>query len=434
MSKESSLKASYFDGFFASIMIGLIANYITPFGLLLGATSFHIGLLTSFPLIASSFVQLWSTELVKKVGSRLKLISATVFLQATALLLVPVVILLPERLQIPNYIFLITLGSLFTAVSTPAWASLMSDTVEKNNYGKYFAWRGKVLGTVVLVTNLLAGFFLFLLPDKFLAFVILLLVAGISRIFSGIYVGKMDDIPVAHPEKKDFTYIEFIRRLPQSNFVKFVLFVSLINFTTFIAGPFFAVYMLNDLKFDYSTYTLIISIAGLATLITLPFWGKLADRYGNVKIIKASALFVPILPVLWIFSKNPFYLLVINAFAGYLWAGFNLAAVNYIFDSASPELRTKCFAYFNFTNGIFICLGAFLGGFLALRLPGIVFGSKLLTIFCVSGLGTAIVNFFMLNSFHEVRKVDEITEEKMLYTILGASPELSLTDRIFRRK
>lgn len=402
---HKSLKASFWDGVFASIMLGFTVNYITPFALLLGAKSFQIGLLSSLPQLFGSIVQLKSAEIVERLKSRVKVISSFIFLQALTWLFIYSVIFLPEKIQVKAFILLVIINTIFVSMATPVWASLMGDTVDKTIYGKYFSWRGKTLGFVNLASNFIAGFLLFVVKDKIMGFVMLFTVAGISRIISGVYLTKMDDVHIGNGAANRFNYWQFIRRVRRSNFVKFVFYVSLINFATFVAAPFFPVYMLDELKFKYSIYTVLTTASAFSGLALLPFWGRFADRFGNAKVLKLTGKLVVTTPLLWLFSRNPVYLIVANAFAGYVWAGFNLAAVNFVFDASSKEVRTRCFAYLNFTNGIFIFLGALVGGWLATHLPGIIFGSGLLTLFLISGIMRLAVVLFLGNSFKEVRKV-----------------------------
>ena len=85
-------------------------------------------------------------------------------------------------------------------------------------------------------------------------------------------------------------------------------------------------------------------------------------------------------------------------------AGFNLCTSNFIYDSVMPEKRTRCIAYFNTFNGLAICIGTFLGGFLVNYIPP-VFGYQLLTLFAVSSLMRIIVSAVLLRRVREVRKM-----------------------------
>ncbi len=429
--KSKSLYYSFLDGIFASIMTGLTMNYVVPFGLVLGAKNFHVALLNALPQLFSSIVQLRTAEMVDKLKSRLKIITLFVFLHGISYLLIILLLFVPEEVRILWFIFLTTLSSVLTSIAAPAWWSLMSDTVDKDKYGEYFAWRGKILGFVSLVSSFIAGWFLGVIKDKFTGFVILFFSAGISRLISGYFISKMEDIETKISPEKAFSYIEFIKRGQESNFVKYVFFVSLFNFAVFISAPFFSVYMLRELKMTYLEYTIVTLSTALAGLLFLPFWGKTADKIGNVKVIKVTGLLICILPILWIFSKNFFYLILINGFAGYIWAGFNLSTVNFIFDVASQETRTRCVGYFNFTNGMFIFLGTMLSGWLATHLPALVNESKLLTLFLLSGILRTVVIFVFKDKFYEVKKVEYVETKDFLLTVLGVKPVLDFSKDLF---
>jgi MFS family permease len=442
LSRQRSLRVSLFDGIFASLMLGFTANYATPFALILGARNFQIGLLTALPQLLSAFSQLASADLVERSRRRVKFITYTVLGQGIIWFVIGGIPYFTPRGQTNWFIILLALNTVFGAVAIPAWASLMSDTVAQTSYGAYFAWRGRILGLISLVSNLLAGAWLYQLStNKYLAFIILFGVAGFCRLISGYFISRMADVPLVVIPEKRFNYLEFIRRLPESNFVKFTLFVAGVNFATFLAGPFFAVYMLSDLKFTYTAYAAVNTAGALAGLLGLSVWGKLADRYGNVKILRSTALFIPLLPIFWLGSSHLSYLIIVNAVAGYFWAGFNLCAVNFIFDAASPAVRTRCLGYFNFTNGIAVFAGALLGGYLVNLLPSMpliwphgLIHSNLLTIFLISGLLRLIIYLVSAHAFREVRAVDKIGDAKLIALVLGVKPMIHLGQDIFFRR
>ena len=76
---RKSLVYSYIDGIFASVMMGLRDNFITPFGIALGATTGQIGLLTAVPNLAASLAQIKTADVTESVKSRKKVITIAVF-------------------------------------------------------------------------------------------------------------------------------------------------------------------------------------------------------------------------------------------------------------------------------------------------------------------------------------------------------------------
>src|SRR3972149_8929267 len=70
---RESLRASFKDGVFASLMTGVTDHYVIPFALLLGATVQQVGLVSAFPKLLSSVSQLYAVDAVQRIGGGLKL-------------------------------------------------------------------------------------------------------------------------------------------------------------------------------------------------------------------------------------------------------------------------------------------------------------------------------------------------------------------------
>jgi MFS family permease len=414
-----SLKFSLLDGIFASGMVGFTQDYFTPFILLLGATTRHVGMLSAFPNLVSSLIQLKSPDLTVRLKSRKMIINFFVFLQA--IMLLPMVFIALKRGTHP-FVFII-LAVLFTscgALVMPAWSSLMSDLVDKTKRGEYFGWRNKIFGLIVVGTSLLAGLILQLVKkwDIFYGFVLIFLFAFVCRIISWNFLRQMHEPEIAHSKEYSFTFFQFIRRFRESNFVRFALFISLMNFSVNLAAPFFAVLMLRDLHFSYLLYTIISITATLTVYCLMQRWGKFADKFGNLRILRITSPLIGIIPFLWVINRNPLFLLFVQALSGFAWAGFNLCSSNFIYDCVTPEKRTRCISYFNLFNGLGLCLGALIGGYLAPRLPEL-FSFKILSLFVISGCMRLLVSLFIPRSLKEVKQVDGINNSELLAGVIG---------------
>jgi MFS family permease len=294
----------------------------------------------------------------------------------------------------------------------------MSDLVPAHIRGNYFSWRNRTLGLIGLGASFVAGLILYFFKTRLLlGFIVILGLAMVCRFASWWCLRRMYEPPLAIKKEDVFTFWMFIRRWRQSNFVKFVLFVAGINFGTYIAAPFFSLYMLRDLGMNYFSYTLVIITSPLVMLLMMKAWGRQADIVGNVKVLKLTSLFIPFVPVVWLFSHGLWYLIVIQVFGGFFWAGFNLCAVNFIYDAVSPEKRTRCISYFNVINGFGMFAGALTGGYL-IRIVPVYFGYQVLTIFLLSGITRAIVVFIMSPRIHEVRQVKSVTSSELFYSVI----------------
>jgi len=172
------------------------------------------------------------------------------------------------------------------------------------------------------------------------------------------------------------------------------------------------------LNFDYMIYVAVIATATLTNVMFMTYWGRRADRAGNIKVLKATSILVPLVPLLWVINHQLYYLIPVQILSGFAWAGFALASTNFVYDASAPENRTRCIALFNAMNGSAICLGALLGGFLAPHLPPVL-GYNLLTLFLLSGLLRGLVAATMLRHFSEVRRVPRVSIAEFLFDRLN---------------
>ncbi len=406
---KKSIKYSNIEGSFGNAMLGFFENYISPFAIAMNATNRQIGMLSALPNLFASLAQLKSADVMDKIKSRKKIVTIFVLLQT--LMFIPLILipfLFKENLtRVYALIIFVSLYATLGSFGGPAYGSMVSSLVKDEERGRFFGYRGKIFGIILIISIFIAGYILNLFNgNTLIGFTIIFSIAMICRFFSYLFLKKMYDPAMDFSKDGYFSFLAFYKRLKQSNFAKFTLYVSLITFTTNLAGPFFAVYVLKDLEFSYLTYTLWIVIAAIAGLITMTYWGKRVDSFGNIRILRATSIIVPIIPILYLFSKETYWLMFIQIVFGIVWAGFNLSAGNFIYDSAIPEKRARCIAYFNVSNGIALFFGAILGGFMIRYLPAI-FGSKLLTLFLLSGILRGLVAIIMIPMIKEVRKIKE---------------------------
>lgn len=417
-----TLRVSFLDGAFASVMSGLTEHFITPFALALKATNTQIGLLTSIPNIVAALFQLKSPDILEKIGKRRTLVTVTVFLHALMWLPIFSIPFLFREHPVPFLIFFYTLAIFFNTFGSSAWASMLSDLIPVGKRGSYFGWRNKYMGLIMVTTAVLTGLFLHFLRDSVLiGFAIIFILAFACRMASCLFIHLMEEPPLKIGKEHHFTFKEFLSRFPHSNFTRFVLYAALISLFTNIAGPFFSVYMLKELHFSYPTYIVVQITSAVSGILAMSYWGRHIDMIGSIRIIRLLANLLPILPCLWLVSGNVVYLLAVQIVGGYIWSGYNLSVVNFVYDTTTSEKRARCIAYYNSVNGMAVCFGALTGGFLATHLPSIL-GSSLLTLFLVSGILRAVANYALLAHIREVRSVEPVSRKDLLLRLTGLPP------------
>lgn len=400
---EKSLDLSIKDGVAFAATTGFGDNYINPFAVALGASNFQIGLLSSIPQLLPALMQLKVADMTERLGSRKKIIVRSVFLHAFMLLPIALVPYVSKSIQIGMLIGLCTLYMLFASLAGPAWGSLMADLVPLRKRGVFFSKRSRLIGLVTLSTTFLAGYTLHLFKTQSLiGFTIIFFLAMISRYISCYFLSRMYEPPLEVKREHYFSFGAFVRRLNVGNFGKYVIFQSTFNFAVFIASPFFTVFMLRDLGFSYLTHTIVVITVPLATILSMSYWGRYSDALGNRRVMRICSIIISVLPALWLVSHEVYFLIGIQVLAGFFWGGFNLCSSNFIYESAIPEKRTRCISYFNTINGLAICLGNLLGGFLATHIPPVL-GYRLLTLFAISSCLRIILSTTLLSRVKEIR-------------------------------
>jgi MFS family permease len=409
-----TLKLSVLDGTGWALMSGFTVNYITPFALALKATTTQVGLLTSIPNFCLALCQLFAPGLVEKSGSRKKLLIQVLLVQALMFIPILLVPYLFSGAPIFWLITFVTINMVFGAIGNPAWQSMMADIVPINIRGRYFGFRGSILGLATLVGMLVAGAILQTFRNKvFIGFAILFGGACLFRLIANIFLARQWEPPLIEEKPNAPSIGAIFLSLRTSNLGKFTAYIALINIVIGMSGPFFAVFMLRDLHFSYTTYMIIISINALSSLIFQRFWGRRADIAGNIKVLRFTSMVLPILPFTYVFTGNPFILGSGEILSGFIWSGFNLSFANFVYDVSEPEIRTKQIAVFMAVTGTALCLGALIGGYAAPHVPEL-FGYQLRTLFAASGIARVFIILALLKLIVEVRDVPRVNVFELL--------------------
>jgi MFS family permease len=420
--RKQSLKYSIWSGAFYSAMYGFGESFFSAFAVFLQSTNIQLGLLGSLPRVVGYLSQLFSNRLINLFKSRKRLVCGGVFLQA--LTHIPILLTFFMGYAKVYYLLLfISLYWIFGSVITPAWSSWMGDLVKENQRGVYFGKRNKISGITSMAVYLAAGLILYFfntgLGKQYLGFVAIFSLALVARLFSFMFLSKKYDPGYKLLPENHFSFMSFVKEARFNNFGRFVIFLALMNFSIYLASPFFAAYMLYDVKLNYLAYAIVNGTMLMVKYITMPLWGRLSDKYGTKKVLGLSSFLMSICPLLWVLNQEIWYLILIQAYAGLMFAGFEIAYFNYFFDSTTPQKRPICVAYSNVLSGIAIFLGGIGGGLIAKY--NYVLWSKYYLVFIVSFALRFLTAIFFIPMVKEFRKVEEISYKKLFVSVITAA-------------
>ncbi|HBI23743.1 MAG: hypothetical protein A2Y48_00845 [Nitrospirae bacterium RIFCSPLOW2_12_42_9] len=440
--ESRSLSYAIKDGVYYAIMAGMGESYISPFAIFLKATNSQIGFLASIPPLIGAFVQLISVNILKQIKDRMTVIITGVIAQA--LMWLPILLLPMLFRPYAPYLLIIGVTSyfIFGNFATPAWSSLMGDIVPEKTRSSYFGYRNKVMSIFSLGALTLGGLILHgteKIGNLWIGFSVLFTVALITRLVSSYYLSIMDNPLYEVDHRDDLGLIKFLSGFRHSSFVRFVVYTGLMHLSVMVAAPFFSVYMLRYLHFSYLQFMLVSAVAVLVQYFTLHNWGRFGDKFGNRKILVITGLTLPVVPALWLFSANFYYILLIQMLAGFAWAGFSLSMGNFIFDAIPQPKRARSVAIFNVFNAVGIFTGATFGGWLTRFLPvsinisglHITMISNLQWLFLISGLMRLVMSLFFLPSIRETREVEPISWKELIFRVSFIKPISGLKFDLF---
>ena len=154
-----------------------------------------------------------------------------------------------------------------------------------------------------------------------------------------------------------------------SNFLRFLLYVSFWALAVNISSPFFNLYMLDTLDLDVSYVTIYNSLQAAATLLMLIVWGKLADKIGNRPILICIGILVAATPLLWLGIGADrldiwLWLPLLHILAGGTWAAIDLCNNNIQLAIAPVKNQSIYFAIAGAVAGASGALGTTIGSFI----------------------------------------------------------------------
>ncbi len=418
---RESLRYSIIDGILWSAMYGMAENYIVPFALLFGATVFQTSLIPGISQLSLGIGQLAGAKFIIRFRKRRELAIWGVRIQGIIWILTFFATVLTGSVWAAIVAF--SIGLFATNFGAPAWNSWQNELVPEKMRGFYWGGRNRIVGFAQFTAITFAGVTLFIARRYHLevyAFGFLFIASGIFRFFCSVPLSRQHEDPMPVPKGGDeFHFHVFLAKLVTTNFGRFVLFVMLMNFAVYIGGALVPVYMMKELKIGYLGFTLLTMTSTILALVLMPYWGPLADRFGNRKILLATAMVFPFLILGWVFFKDIRLLFLIQVTSGFAWAGFNLCVTNFIFDAVRPVNMSKIMAYYNTLNTLCIFLGSITGGalaaFFAREGVSVLGYGPIPIVFAISFAVRIAVFLALFRRFKEVRPVEPSPSLRFFY-------------------
>jgi MFS family permease len=294
---EGSLATGFVTCTSGTILIG--------FALWMGATPFHIGLLTSLPAFAA-LAQLLAPYFTERQGQRKRLMTLMTGGQRALWLAVAALpfLVLPPSISLVLLVALVTVSAMLGAIGAVPWLSWMADLVPRDMRGRYFATRNLIMGTVGLFLGPVIGLFL----DRWQGWAgaaspfgfEIVFVAGAALGLLAVWLLQHITEPPMVQGSGESLFRQLILPWKNADFRRLIFFRGYYIFMVNLAGPFFVVYYLQGLGLNFGTVYVLQTIGLLSMLVALKSWGHLCDRWGPRKVLLVNAIGKGVYPLFYV--------------------------------------------------------------------------------------------------------------------------------------
>jgi len=421
---RASLRWSVFDGASFFAMVGAAEGYFQAFAVFMRGSVFQVALVSTLPIAVASVLQLGSAVVSRALGSRKRFNLAAGILRSA--LFVPLALApLLGTARIWVLLALVCLYYLMNYLPNPAWTSWMRDLVADEQRGTYFGRRNAVANLVALAATVAAGLLLEAFADRpWYGFLLVFNLAFLASAASTIFLSLQYEPAGGGAGQRSLGLADFVRRLPRTNYGRFVILNFSLYCGAFLSSPLIVPYLLQELRFSYLQFMVATSLVSLFKFVALPLWGKLVDRYGSKKILALAVFLVCTTPFTWFLARSFAGVCAIQVWGAFAWAGFEIAAMAFAFDVMPAELVTEQTSFLLFFRGAATISGGLVGGILFERLR--VAGSAYLALFLVSGLFRLAFVLPLLALIREERKVERISYPGLVLKLLALAPRFLL--------
>ncbi len=369
---EQAVRLSYAQAMLGSIFAASTGGmFLIGYALKLGANNVQIGMLSTLPMLVI-VVQLYSSMLVERGISRRKMTivagALNVFGWGMIISLPYVMAHASANLRITVLLALISLLTSFAYVSGNARASWIGDLIPAETRGAFFGKMTMYAGIIGAIFAVVEGH---LLDDLKLqgisAFNWLFAIGMVFGLLNIILFFPQADVPVARDEENP-RFLSMIRATFTNRPLMTVMIYALVWSMQAIAGPFYATYLLRDMKMPFLGFGILTGLSTVTLLISSPFWGRIVDKYGTRPVLIAGTMVAAPMPLIWIWLhdlRTIYAVLVpVNLLMGFVAAGIGIGLNTLVYKVTPNAGRSVQFAVYSVTILLLVSPMPTIGGYL----------------------------------------------------------------------
>ncbi len=355
-------------------------SYLVGFFLWLGASPFIMSIYSSFIPLAS-VIQPISLMLARRFTSKKRFILSLVSISRPIFFLIALTYFLPQGIKVWAALLIFFFIEVLTSVVGSPWQTWMSEVVDPSIRGRYFGIRNFITGLVAIPSLLIAGYLLDTLGKGFLAFFVIFLVGSIFGTLDWYSLKLQDEEPGLNVPVINSSAIFEVLKIP-SLYRSYLITLSLWIFTMNLVGPYATVLMIEVFKYDYAMLGILTVASTVAATIFQPIWGRLGDRYGNLRILKLTLTVQTLLTFGWVFAiPSIYYMIPFQMAIGIIaTAGTGLISFNFLMEIVPNFGKTEAFSIYASVTNLASFGGNLISGLLFLAFASLKFNLNIFVV------------------------------------------------------
>jgi Na+/melibiose symporter-like transporter len=366
-----SRNISIFEGCTARSILTLTSGaFLVGFAKYLGANDEIAGIIAAIPVLAG-IISAFSPVVFEKIPNRKLITCLFCFIGRflPGLMIFIPMIRVEQSIKISLLVITFLASNLFLAFTIPASQTWLLSITPENIRGSYFGRREAIVLGVVTCITLLMGQVL----DKFQktgqafsGFLVIYIFVMTAAIVNFVLFSSMKEPPYPKADR-DLKVKEIILLPLRNGRYRGIVFVMLIwNVGFQLAAPFTSVYMVSKLELGYGYITLMLVLASVASIVSVRYWGRLADKKSWLYLLKMMMLIQVLCYFIWFMIDVDTALLLLpiaHVLGGAAISGINISINNIQYSFAPAENKSVYMGFSSAVNGLFGFAGTLAGSY-----------------------------------------------------------------------
>lgn len=395
---ERNIRHLYGDIAGFGVLSGTAVSFLAIYATRLGAANFQIGLLTAGPALVNLLITLPAGQWVAARKLAPVVFWTSVGQRLIYPLLVFVALLLAPAAQVQAILAMVVLASIPGTALAIAFNALFAEAVPESRRGDVVGKRNALLALTMLVSLLISGQILRLMPPEqsYAGYAIVFAIGTLGAAYSSYHLFRIrlaspmvhrsyKGTPMGDAERSGRVVLSpdaplvrlfasrMLTRLPTKHgmrvmlrplrtpFGPFVFSLFAFHFAQYVPIALFTLFWvrvakLNDAQISYvnATFYTVMLVASLRL-------GRLTARYGNRRLVIAGAFLLASYPLFTALSWNITLLLVAAIVGGAVWAVLGGALSNRLLERVPADDRPTHLALYNMALNAAMLIGAMVG-------------------------------------------------------------------------